>query len=97
MCDYSVTTVYLDTPLSTSTKCSELIGETGKKDNECLFFSFKVSLSFLLPSEPLKFQTWDFPGSPVVKNRPSSVGNMGLIPGLGRSHMLQSNYAHEPQ
>ena len=34
VCDYSVTTVYLDTRLSTSTKCLELIGEKGKKDNE---------------------------------------------------------------
>ena len=33
----------------------------------------------------------DFPGGGVVKNLPASAGDMGLIPGLGRSHMLQSN------
>ena len=25
----------------------------------------------------------DFPGGPVVKNRPSNAGDMGLIPGWG--------------
>ena len=32
----------------------------------------------------------DFPGGPVV-NLPAIVGDMGSIPGLGRSHMLRSN------
>ena len=27
------------------------------------------------------------------KNLPANAGDMGLIPGLGRSHMLQSNLA----
>ena len=26
---------------------------------------------------------WDFPGGPVVKDPPSNVGDMGLIPGGG--------------
>ena len=30
----------------------------------------------------------DFPGGPVVKNPPANAGDMGLIPGLGRSHVL---------
>ena len=34
---------------------------------------------------------WDFPGGTVVKNLLASAGDMGLIPGPGRSHMLQSN------
>ena len=34
---------------------------------------------------------WDFPGGPVVKNLPVNAGGMGLIPGLGRSHMPQGN------
>ena len=34
---------------------------------------------------------WDFPGSPVVRNLPTNAGETGLIPGLGRSHMLQDN------
>ena len=27
------------------------------------------------------------PGDSVVKNPPANAGDMGLIPGLGRSHM----------
>ena len=30
---------------------------------------------------------WDFPGGPVVKNPPANVGDTGLIPGPGRSHI----------
>ena len=33
----------------------------------------------------------------VVRNPPAHTGDMGLIPDLGRSHMLQSNEAHVPQ
>ena len=33
----------------------------------------------------------DFPSGPVDKNLPANVGDTGLIPGLGRIHMLQSN------
>ena len=32
-----------------------------------------------------------FPGGAVVKNLPANAGDMGSIPGLGRSHMPQSN------
>ena len=35
--------------------------------------------------------TRDFPGGAVVKNPPANAGDTGLIPGLGRSHMPQSN------
>ena len=28
-----------------------------------------------------------FPGGTVVKNPPANIGNMGLSPGTGRSHM----------
>ena len=34
---------------------------------------------------------WDFPGGTVVKNPPANAGDRGSIPGLGRSHMSQSN------
>ena len=40
---------------------------------------------------------WDFPGGPMVKNPPTNAGETGLIPGLGRSHMLQHNEAPMPQ
>ena len=33
----------------------------------------------------------DFPGGAVVKNPPANAGDMGSIPGPGRSHMPQSN------
>ena len=32
-----------------------------------------------------------FPGGAVVKNPPADAGDMGLIPGPGRSHMLRRN------
>ena len=38
-----------------------------------------------------------FPGGAVVENLPANAGDMGLSPGLGRSHMPRSNYAREPQ
>ena len=31
------------------------------------------------------------PGGLVVKNLPAKAGDMGLLPGQGRSHTLQSN------
>ena len=38
-----------------------------------------------------RIHTRDFPGGPVVKNLPASAGDMGLIPGPGRFHMVQDN------
>ena len=38
-----------------------------------------------------------FPGGPVVKNLPCSVGDTGSIPGLGGSHVSWSSWAHVPQ
>ena len=38
-----------------------------------------------------------FSGCSAVKSPPAIAGDMGLIPGLGRSHILQSNQAREPQ
>ena len=38
-----------------------------------------------------------FPGGAVVENLPANAGDMGSSPGLGRSHMPRSNWAHEPQ
>ena len=32
-----------------------------------------------------------FPGDPVVKNLPASAGDMDLIPGPGRFHILWDN------
>ena len=44
-----------------------------------------------------KFQSRGFPGGAVVKNPPANAGDTGSRPGLGRSHMPQSNWAREPQ
>ena len=33
----------------------------------------------------------DYHGGPVVKNLPANTGDMGSIPGLGRSHILRSS------
>ena len=33
----------------------------------------------------------------MVKNPPANAGDRGSSPGLGRYHMLRSNWAHEPQ
>ena len=38
-----------------------------------------------------------FPGGAVVENLPAKAGDMGSSPGLGRSHMPQSNKARAPQ
>ena len=36
-------------------------------------------------------QSLDFPGGPVGKNPPANAGDVGLIPGPGRSHMPWGN------
>ena len=38
-----------------------------------------------------KYEVGDFLGGSVVKNPPANAGDMGLIPGLGRSHMPRSS------
>ena len=40
-----------------------------------------------LKSMPL----WGFPGGAVVENLPANAGDTGSSPGLGRSHMPQSD------
>ena len=36
-------------------------------------------------------------GGLVLKNSPTNAGDLGFMPGLGRSHMSQGNLAHVPQ
>ena len=38
-----------------------------------------------------------FPGGTVVENLPANAGDTGSSPGLGGSHVPQSNWAREPQ
>ena len=40
---------------------------------------------------------WGFPGGAVVESLPANAGDTGSSPGLGRSHMPWSNWAHGPQ
>ena len=40
---------------------------------------------------------WGFPGGAVVESLPVNAGDTGSSPGLGRSHMLRSSWAREPQ
>ena len=45
----------------------------------------------------IKNKPLGFPGGAVVENPPANAGDTGSSPGLGRSHMLRSNWAREPQ
>ena len=40
--------------------------------------------------QSLKCQVQGFPGGSVVKNLDAMAGELGSIPGLGRSHLLQN-------
>ena len=43
------------------------------------------------PSTEEWIKMWGFPGGAVVENPPANAGDTGSSPGLGRSHMPQSN------
>ena len=51
----------------------------------------RVSANDRASGEMLTVDLGDFPGGTVVKNPPANAGDMGLSPGLGRSHMPRSN------
>ena len=66
----------------------------------CEKYSFPVPFSHLfqyneiirsVSTSKLRRNPLDFPGGPVVKNPPVSVGDMGSIPGPGRFHVLRGN------
>ena len=44
-----------------------------------------------------KMASRGFPGGAVVENLPANERDTGSSPGLGRSHIPWSNWAHEPQ
>ena len=46
---------------------------------------------FHLLVSKLKVLLGDFSGGPVVKDLPANAGDVGLIPGPGRSHVLCGN------
>ena len=45
----------------------------------------------------IKFTILGFPGGAVVENPPVNAGHTGSSPGLGRSYVPWSSWAHEPQ
>ena len=52
---------------------------------------FNVSIKSQNVNVFFKNHVRDFPGAAVVKTLPANAGDTGSSPGLGRSHMLQSN------
>ena len=53
----------------------------------CAVYTPGLGVITLIPQSSLL----GFPGGSLVKNPPTNAGDMGLIPGPGRSHMPQSN------
>ena len=51
----------------------------------------EVSRCRLLYTEWINNKVLGFPAGAVVKNPPANAGDMGLIPGPGRSHVPWSN------
>ena len=56
----------------------------------CLHNNF-LGMEVLGQNGNIKKRSWDFPGSPVVKNPLANAWDTSSIPGLGRSHMLRGN------
>ena len=52
---------------------------------------FTIARTWKQPKCPSTEEWRGFPGGAVVKNLPASAGDMGSRPGLGRSHVPQSN------
>ena len=51
-----------------------------------------IQLNIKKPNNQIKnWAEGDFPGGAVVKNPPANAADTGSSPGLGRSHMPQSN------
>ena len=53
--------------------------------------------TFVLQRTPSRKWRGGFPRGTVVESLPANAGDTGLSPGLGGSHMPQSNWAREPQ
>ena len=47
--------------------------------------------AYLLTGGNLEYINRDFSGGAMFKNPPANAGDIGSIPGPGRSHMLWSN------
>ena len=56
-----------------------------------LHFTHEANKNNSTQQENIKNMLSGFPGDLVVENPPVNAGDLHLIPGLGRSHMPQSN------
>ena len=78
---------------------SNAFTDLGKKTNLRILFlnicktNWISKPQFPLPDKEAGGVGWGvyFPGGPVVEKPPVSAGDVGLIPGPGRSHMLWGN------
>ena len=61
------------------------------KSKNILMSNISMEKQFVSLKNFSKIILSDFPGGPLVKNLSANVGNNGLIPGPGRSHMPWSN------
>ena len=75
--------------------CCEVLGKRGPADSRLCGMSSPRAQEATHKLEYREANVidkmWIFPGGSVVKKSPASVGDMGSIPGLGRSHMLWSS------
>jgi len=65
----------------------------GQRLNQAIGFLRKPSGKLLGRDTKFAFKSdpQDFPGGPRVKNPPANAGDMSLIPGPGRFHILRGN------
>ena len=93
--------LYIENPKDTTRKLLELINEFGRvagyKINAQKSLAFLCNNDEKSESEIKKTLPLGFPGGAVVESLPANAGDAGSSPGLGRSHMPRSNWAHEPQ
>ena len=78
------------------------VGSSQTRDRTCVPCTGRWILNHCTTREVLdifsvKKKLWGFPGGAVVESLPANAGDTGSRPGLGRSHMLQSNWARAPQ
>ena len=89
--------IWLQNILMTFTAINEWKKRNPLEKNQ--FWLHLISLPFWAPyNTPISFQKGlrGFSGGSAVKNSPASAGDTALIPDLGRSHRLRSNYLVGP-
>ena len=93
------TLIYISNSHSSSDVIPALIPDT--MDQFCLSLNLTetktLNVLFYVWLLSLKNVFEGFPGGTVVENLPANAEDTGSSPGLGRSLMLRSNWAREPQ